>query len=528
LPAQGLIGEIPHSVENLSLLWYHPVVTFYQQVGKVEVWVEIFFTDYHQLTECSPNEQSLVEALRSAGVPDRMPFLLASDGSYDLQLNRFLRELPHNGVRSWHSWKSYALDLLTWCRFLQEHRGTTVWKATRADLIVYHQARRGGLAPLSSDPTPDLASAASISAASWNRTVAALDKFYQWAREEGYVSTLPFTYREAHSLHGYHLVTVRRNTAFERAARHQEMKFLTMDAYLFFRDVGLRGRLPSGAEDAAFCGRNGERNAAFAELLITTGLRLTEANSLVLPEVPALREPVPKSVPFLLAPATAKGQKGRKISMPTRIVRQITSYCEIERANAIARGQQRGVYERWPHFLRVVQASRRTWTVQVGDETTTLLVSRLTPQVRRSALLCRADGTVEAPMNLWLTEHGTPMTSDNWEAIFAQASARCCRLGYELYVTPHMLRHTFAVHMLAQLIRAQIGVLFERPADDPSRRADAYRRLAGDPLRTLQKLLGHATITSTYIYLDNVLEAQALIDDALDRYAGELVPSLER
>jgi site-specific recombinase XerD len=46
-------------------------------------------------------------------------------------------------------------------------------------------------------------------------------------------------------------------------------------------------------------------------------------------------------------------------------------------------------------------------------------------------------------------------------------------------------------------------------------------------LRTLQKLLGHATITSTYIYLDTVLEAQALIDDALDRYADALIPSIE-
>ncbi len=489
--------------------------------------MEIFFTDYQQLAGISPGKQNLVDVLRSAGVSDRMPFILAFDGSYDLQLNRFLRELPHNGVRSWHSWKSYALDLLIWCRFLQEHRNTTVWKATRADLIVYHQARRRGLAPLPSAPTLDSSRTAFISAASWNRTIAALEKFYQWANAEGYVSVLPFTYREAHYLHGHHFTTVRRNTAFERAARHQEMKFLTMDAYLFFRDVGLRGRLPGGAEDAAFCGRNGERNAVFAELLVTMGLRLTEANSLVLPQLPALRERVSKSVPFLLAPSTAKGQKGRKIYVPTRIVRQITSYEEIERANAIVRGHERGVYERWPHPLRVIHASRRKWTVQVGDETTTLPVSRLTPQVRSSALLCQADSTFEAPMNLWLTEQGTPMTSDTWEAIFAQASARCCRLGYELYVTPHMLRHTFAVHMLAQLIRAQIGVLFERPPDDPSVRADAYRRLAGDPLRTLQKLLGHAMITSTYIYLDNVLEAQALIDDALDRYAGALVPSIE-
>ena len=489
--------------------------------------MEIFFTEYHQLAALAPDDRGLVEALRSAGVPDRMPFILASDGSYDLRLNRFLRELPHNGVRSWHSWKSYALDLLTWCRFLQEHRDTTLWKATRADLIVYHQARRGGLAPLSSGLTLDPAMTASISAASWNRTVAALEKFYQWANVEGSISVLPFTYREAHSIHAHPIATVQQNTAFERAARHQEMKFLTMDAYLFFRDVGLRGRLPNGAEDSTFRGRNGERNVAFAELLVTTGLRLTEANSLVLPELPALREPVPKSVPFLLASSTTKGQKSRKIYVPTRIVRQITSYCEIERANAIVRGQQRGVYERWAHPLRVMSASRRTWTVQVGDEMTTLPLSRLAPHVRSSALFCRADGTYGAPMSLWLTEQGVPMASDAWEAIFAQASARCCRLGYDLYVTPHMLRHTFAVHMLAQLIRAQVGALFERPPDDPSVRADAYRRLAGDPLRTLQKLLGHATITSTYIYLENVLEAQALIDDALNRYADALMPSME-
>jgi site-specific recombinase XerD len=456
-----------------------------------------------------------------------MPFILASDGSYDLQLNRFLRELPHNGVRSWHSWKSYALDLLTWCRFLQERRDTTLWKATRADLIVYHQARRGALAPLSSDLAFDPPITAPISAASWNRAVATLDKFYQWAHDEGYVHILPFTYREAVRINRHHTVTIQQNTALERAAHSQEMKFLTMDAYLFFRDVGLRGRLPNGAEDSAFCGRNGERNAAFAELLVTTGLRLTEANSLVLPELPELRVPMPKGAPFQLASSTAKGQKGRKIYVPTRIVRQILSYCEIERANAIARGHQRGVYERWPHPLRVRTASRRTWTVEVGDGTTSVPISRLAPQARRSALLMNADGTIHAPMSLWLTEQGMPMTTDTWEAIFAQASARCCRLGYNLYVTPHMLRHTFAVHMLAQLIRAQIGALFERPPGETDQRADAYRRLAGDPLRTLQKLLGHATITSTYIYLDNVLEAQAVIDDALDRYADSLVPSLQ-
>jgi site-specific recombinase XerD len=489
--------------------------------------VEIFFTDYQQLAEHPLDGQNLVEALRSAGVPDRMPFILASDGSYDVQLNRFLRELPHNSVRSWHSWKSYALDLLTWCRFLQERRRTTIWKATRADLIVYHQARRGGLAPLSSDLVLDPVLATPISAASWNRTVAALEKFYQWAMVEGYIRVPPFTYQEAHRLNRHQTAITQRNTALERAAHSQDTKFLTMSAYLFFRDVGLRGRLPSGGEDMTFCGRNGERNATFAELLVTTGLRLTEANSLVLSELPEVPESLAKSAPFVLASSTAKGQKSRKIYVPTRILRQITLYQEIERANAIVRGHQAGIYEQWPHPLRVVKASRRTWTLQVGNELSSVPLFRLAPHERRSALFCYSDGTVEAPMSLWLTEQGTPMTSDAWEAIFAQASARCSRLGHDLYVTPHMLRHTFAVHMLAQLIRAQIGALFERPSEETDQRADAYRRLAGDPLRTLQKMLGHATITSTYIYLDNVLEAQALIDDALERYADSLVLSLE-
>ena len=222
--------------------------------------MEIFFTDYHRLAALASDEHGLVESLRNAAVPDRMPFILNTDGSYDLQINRFLRELPHNGVRSWHSWKSYALDLLTWCRFLEERRDTTVWKATRADLIAYHQIRRGVLPPLSSDTALDPSITVPISAYSWNRTVAALDKFYQWAHDEGYVQVIPFTYRDVTCMNRYHSATVRHNTALERVAHRHDMKFLTIDAYLFFRDVGMLGRLPNGAEDFTFCGRRRRRS----------------------------------------------------------------------------------------------------------------------------------------------------------------------------------------------------------------------------------------------------------------------------
>jgi hypothetical protein len=67
------------------------------------------------------------------------------------------------------------------------------------------------------------------------------------------------------------------------------------------------------------------------------------------------------------------------------------------------------------------------------------------------------------------------------------ASARCRRFGLDIDVTPHMLRHTFAVHMLTLLLREQMAWLLEERA---GRMSPAYRRLIGDPLLKLQRLMG--------------------------------------
>ncbi|MGP3978303.1 hypothetical protein ACTWQF_30720 [Streptomyces sp. 8N114] len=47
------------------------------------------------------------------------PFILGGDGSYDLQLNRFLRELPSWGVRAENSVLGYARDVMLFVRFLE-------------------------------------------------------------------------------------------------------------------------------------------------------------------------------------------------------------------------------------------------------------------------------------------------------------------------------------------------------------------------------------------------------------------------
>ncbi len=130
------------------------------------------------------------------------------------------------------------------------------------------------------------------------------------------------------------------------------------------------------------------------------------------------------------------------------------------------------------------------------------------------------------PMLLWLNEAGHPMTAAAWEGVFRRAGARCCKLGIDLQVMPHALRHTFAVHMLSMLVRQQIGdVLADGPPNEPG--PGVYRRMIGDPLQKLQRLLGHASITSTYVYLDSLEESRALVEAAAERWDEALSGSAD-
>ncbi|MGE6057362.1 hypothetical protein ACQJ2V_28445, partial [Klebsiella variicola subsp. variicola] len=79
-----------------------------------------------------------------------------------------------------------------------------------------------------------------------------------------------------------------RNDAYERVARRSDVRFVTMDDYRIFREVGLRGLTPDGTERLGARDRNGLRNALFADLLVTTGLRLEEASGLLTAELAAI------------------------------------------------------------------------------------------------------------------------------------------------------------------------------------------------------------------------------------------------
>jgi site-specific recombinase XerD len=459
-----------------------------------------------------------IAAADNIGLVDGMPFILGSDGGYDHNLNRFLRCCPTMGVRSMNSLRAYARDIVVWMRFLEERRnGKPLWSADRDDIAAFHEARRMSEPPFR------------ISASSWNRMIAALDKLYRWAVDEKIMTAAPFTYRQlwsrAAAASGA-IIAMAVNCAKESGARKGDMRFLDMPRYLVFRDVGLRGRLPDGREDPAWRGRNGEHNALFAELLITTGLRLQEASSLLLSELPELSthlDSTARSLPFRLATATAKGSRGRDIRMPIRLIGQLHDYVRIERDNALGRVRQSGRIRRTRSRIPVVECEHRALRLSDGDHTMKVSVDQLTPSERTRLV----DAETCVPLALWLTEDGQPMPMASWEAVFGRASERCRRLGFtDMHVTPHMLRHSFAVHMLTLLLREQVGwVVSERSRHLGS----AYRRMIGDPLLKLQRLMGHSRIESTYIYLDHLADSQEIVDAAvgnlgLDATSGELTP----
>ena len=144
----------------------------------------------------------------------------------------------------------------------------------------------------------------------------ALKTFYLWAREDGHVAEVPFRRKTVWTLPnrgGRRPVEVLAGNvrAGQSPAR---IRFLTRDQYVAFRTVGLLGRLPDGGEDPAWSGRNGARDAAFADLLVHSGARVAEAASLLVPELPA---PSGDTVTLRLAAPTTKGAKGREVVFAT-------------------------------------------------------------------------------------------------------------------------------------------------------------------------------------------------------------------
>ena len=146
-------------------------------------------------------------------------------------------------------------------------------------------------------------------------------QLYRWAEREGLVERTPFTHRQIwqRSQGGRRAAIAGRNDAYERAARRSDVRFIDLTDYRAFREVGLRGLTVEGTERSGARDRNGARNALFADLLVTTGLRLEEASFLLAADIPVggARAELQRRVE--LPAALTKGDRGRGMLLPRRL-----------------------------------------------------------------------------------------------------------------------------------------------------------------------------------------------------------------
>jgi integrase len=277
----------------------------------------------------------------------------------------------------------------------------------------------------------------------------------------------------------------------------------------------LLGLAVDGGERPGARDRNGARNALFADLLITTGLRLEEASSLLVVEIEeAISASVNggKQVAVRLAAGLTKGDKGRTIRIPASLLSRLRSYIEVERTIAVDKFRARDGVRRMPAAIACSLNGNRIEIATENGRRVPLRVDTVTPDERRRLLVLDSSGAPEQPAALWLSEVGLPVAPNSWEAVFARASRRCQEAGLACDVSPHQLRHSFAVHMLALLIRQRFGEV----SVDQDLSGATYRRLLGDPLQQVQRLLGHASLATTYIYLDHLAGCQDTVDTAVE------------
>jgi integrase/recombinase XerD len=113
-------------------------------------------------------------------------------------------------------------------------------------------------------------------------------------------------------------------------------------------------------------------------------------------------------------------------------------------------------------FINVIGKGNKERVVPVGRKAVAALNRYL--ETGRPKLV-----TPKTPANVFLTKRGTPFAA---VTLWLRIKNRVRRAGAERNITPHMLRHSFATHLL------------EHGAD----------------LRVIQELLGHASIGTTEIY----------------------------
>jgi site-specific recombinase XerD len=447
----------------------------------------------------------LDEREAAAGIQARHPILIDPEFRVDPVLAGFL-------ARSRFAWladgtrEAYAKDYRLFFSFLWQ-RGKYWHQADPDDLLDWESWRRRGQQP-----------GRGIGGSKWQRELAALRLLYEWAGKKGHIARSPVLVHAVRLRDG---CTAMAADQAPRDVRCSDVKWVTPRTYRLWRDTGLLGYDSAGQPDPSWRGRNDGRNAAFADLLFSSGLRLREGGCLLTLEVPdpgAGHSYYEGSV----AGAVAK-RRERMFYASAAALQRVAGYVTTTRAEAIRRARRHRRYDQMPGKLIVTKVSHGTrrklyWRDEQG-RTGEAPVGAIGP-AERMRLFTETGHGLE-PLWLWLTEGGTPMAYESWEkvfdtantrvaAVFAAATRRDGRRRTAIACSPHMLRHSFALYMLVALHHA----LDRRFGLTPEERRH-FRQVYGDPWALVRDLLGHRSEQTTrLVYLEPLsgLQVRSMLD----------------
>lgn len=416
---------------------------------------------------------------KQLGITSGMPVLI-SGALVDDRLNVYFRQaFPRDRVSTANT---YAGELRTWLAFLTSRE--IRWdEARREDVRAFQQWR-----------VYDEQNPGQVSPATWNKGWAALRHFYAWASREHWIEDNPVG--DADRLRDPSQIGAFR----EKNARSFRDRWLTPAEFAMWRDVGMRGYVAALRDpgmvvadlpDDVFRGRNTSRNSAFADYVLSTGLREAEVGSLLEMEVPAR---VGEK-----APIVGKGRVFRHyVPLYRRGLESVSAYREGERRDAIRRAQRSGRYRSITSRLDVVEVLRngkRGQRIRLRDGR--IVDVPLIGNKDRLRMFVPGPTGLE-PAALWLTEAGDAMPHTTWNSVFNAANNRVTAARAELgirspwvHVTPHSLRSTFALMVLVAGVRATDEVLGVGAADPFL--VGNYSHVFDE----VRDLLGHASVETT-------------------------------
>jgi site-specific recombinase XerD len=377
------------------------------------------------------------------------PILIDPERQLDPLLARFLG-------RSRFAWlaegtrQAYAKDYRLFFTFLWQ-RGKYWHEADPDDLLDWEGWRRRGQQP-----------GRGIGGSKWQRELAALRLLYEWAEKKGHIARSPVLVHAVRLRDGG---TAMAADQAPRDVRCSDVKWVTPRTYRLWRDTGLLGYDAGGQPDPSWRGRNDGRNAAFTDLLFSSGLRLREGGCLLTVEVPEVTAGH-RYYEGNVAGAVAK-RRERMFYASAASLQRVAGYIATTRAEAVRRARRRRRYDQIPGKLIVTRVShgarpKLRWRDDLG-RAGEARIGALGPEERMRLFTETQDGL--EPLWLWLTESGTPMAYESWEKVFDAANARVAavfaaatreggRRRTPIACSPHMMRHSFALYMLVALHHA--------------------------------------------------------------------------